>query len=174
VTSTTTTNWSFSAASCTTSGATDYANGDQRFEVDGADAAARFLREHGVSEDRITTVWQGIALHTSHGIAHKFGVEQAVTQMGISLDIAGADRPLLPTDFADRVHESWPRHDVGYALVEVIAHQVQANPVKAPPLTFPAHVHELIYGINPPATFFDRIRSAGWNDRIKAGRPAPS
>jgi HD superfamily phosphodiesterase len=27
---------------------TEYANGDQRFEVDGADAAARFLRDHGV------------------------------------------------------------------------------------------------------------------------------
>src|ERR1700712_5800346 len=42
-------------------GATDHANGDQRFEVDGADAAARFLHERGVQEDRVTTVWQAIA-----------------------------------------------------------------------------------------------------------------
>jgi hypothetical protein len=153
-------------------GATDYANGDQRFEVDGADAAATFLRTHGVPEERIVTVWQGIALHTSHGIAHKFGTEQAITQMGISLDIAGANQQLLPTGFADRVHEAWPRHDAAYALIEAIAHQVQANPQKAPPLTFPAHVHELIYQITPPATFFDRIRSAGWNDQIKERRPA--
>ena len=48
-------------------GATEHANGDQRFEVDGADAAARFLRDHGVPEARVTTVWQAIALHTSVG-----------------------------------------------------------------------------------------------------------
>src|SRR4051794_33677708 len=68
-------------------GATDYANGDQRFEVDGADAAARFLRDNQVSEARVTTVWQAIALHTSVGRAHKFGAEQAIAQMGIGADI---------------------------------------------------------------------------------------
>jgi hypothetical protein len=31
-------------------GVTEHANGDQRFEVDGADAAAQFLRDHGMSE----------------------------------------------------------------------------------------------------------------------------
>ena len=155
-------------------GATDYANGDQRFEVDGADAAAAFLRAKGISEDRVAIVWQGIALHTSHGIAHRFGTEQAVTQLGISLDIAGADKQLLSTDFIDRVHQAWPRHDAAYALAEAIARQVQANPLKAPVLTFPAHVHELVYQITPPATFFDRIASAGWNDQIKEGQPASS
>src|ERR1700739_4208572 len=42
-------------------GVTDYGNGDQRFEVDGADAAARFLREHSLPQADITTVWQSIA-----------------------------------------------------------------------------------------------------------------
>jgi hypothetical protein len=155
-------------------GATDYANTDQRFEVDGADAAATFLRTKGVSENRVAIVWQAIALHTSHGIAHKFGIEQAITQMGISLDIAGANKQLLAPDFADRVHQGWPRHDAAYALAEAIARQVEANPLKAPALTFPAHVHELIYQIAPPATFFDRIRHAGWGDQVKESQPAPS
>src|ERR1700757_1447877 len=90
-------------------GVTEYANGDQRFEVDGADAAARFLREHGVDEVRVRTVWQAIALHTSIGLAHRFGAVQAITQIGISTDIVGTDRQLLPAGFADLVHESWPR-----------------------------------------------------------------
>src|ERR1700757_114103 len=85
-------------------GVTEYANGDQRFEVDGADGAARFLRDHGVAEARVTTVWQAIALHTSAGLAHKFGSEQAVAQMGIAADIIGLDRQLLPPGFADDVH----------------------------------------------------------------------
>jgi hypothetical protein len=153
-------------------GVTAYANGDQRFEVDGADAAARFLRDHGVPEARVTTVWQAIALHTSAGLAHRFGAEQAVAQLGISTDIIGLDRQLLPPGFADRVHASWPRHDVGYALAELIADQVEANPVKGPPLTFPGHVHQLMYPTTPAVTWIDVVRTAGWNDQPSAGRSA--
>lgn len=155
-------------------GATDHANGDQRFEVDGADAAARFLRDHGVSQARVTTVWQAIALHTSAGLAHKFGAEQAIAQLGIAADIIGAERHLLPTDFAERVHESWPRHDAGYALAEVIARQVETNPVKGPPLTFPSHVHQLMYPTASAPTWFDLVSVAGWNDQPSAGGAAQS
>jgi len=155
-------------------GATDYAKGDQRFEVDGADAAARFLRDLGVAEARVATVWQAIALHTSVGLAHRFGAEQAVAQMGIAADIVGLDRHLLPPGFADRVHASWPRHDLGYALAEIIADQVQANPAKGPPLTYPGHVHQLIYPTTPAVTWFDMVRTAGWNDQPSAGRSAES
>jgi HD domain len=153
-------------------GVTEYANGDQRFEVDGADAAARFLRDHGVPEARVSTVWQAIALHTSVGLAHKFGPEQAVAQMGISADIVGTDRRMLPPGFADRVHASWPRHDAGYALAELVARQVEANPAKGHPLTFPGHVHQLYYPTTPPVTWFDVVRSAGWNDQPNANRSA--
>jgi hypothetical protein len=153
-------------------GVTEYANGDQRFEVDGADAAARFLRDHGEREARVTTVWQAIALHTSVGLAHKFGAEQAVAQMGISADIIGVDRQMLPPGFADRVHASWPRHDVGYALAELIADQVEANSAKGPPLTFPGHVHQLMYPTTPAVTWFDVVRTAGWNDQPSTGRSA--
>jgi hypothetical protein len=149
-------------------GVTAYADGDQRFEVDGADAAARFLRDHGVREARVTTVWQAIALHTSVGLAHRFGAEQAIAQMGISTDIIGLDRQLLPPGFADRVHASWPRHDVGYALAELIADQVEANPVKGPPLTFPGHVHQLMYPTTPAVTWIDVVRTAGWNDQPRS------
>jgi hypothetical protein len=150
-------------------GVTEHANGDQRFEVDGADAAARFLREHGVPEARVTTVWQAIALHTSAGLAHRFGAEQAITHLGIGADIVGADKHMLPSGFADRVHASWPRHDLGYALAELIAAQVEANPQKGPPLTFPGHLHQLMYP-TPTVTWFDVVRGAGWNDQPRADR----
>jgi hypothetical protein len=150
-------------------GVTQHANGDQRFEVDGADAAAHFLRDHGVREARVTTAWQAIALHTSIGLAHKFGAEQAITQMGIGADIVGADSHLLPSGFADRVHASWPRHDLGYALAELIADQVEANPEKGPPMTFPHHLHQLMYPMRPRVTWFDVVGAAGWNDQPTPG-----
>lgn len=43
--------------------------GPQRFEVCGADAAAKHLREFEVNEADIQEVWTAIALHTSSGIA---------------------------------------------------------------------------------------------------------
>jgi hypothetical protein len=152
-------------------GVTDYANGDQRFEVDGADAAVRFLHDQGVHEARVTTVWQAIALHTSIGLAHRFGAVHAVAQMGIAADIAGAERQLLPTGFADAIHAEWPRYDLGYALAELIARQVEDNPAKGPALTLPSHMHRLYYPTTPTVTWFDVVRAAGWNDQ-PSGTPS--
>ena len=149
-------------------GVTHHGNGDQRFEVDGADAAARFLRDHGVPESRVTTIWQAIALHTSAGLAHRFGAEQAITHMGIGADIVGNDKHLLPSGYADHVHASWPRHDLGYALAELIANQIEANPQKGPPMTFPHHLHQLKYPMRPQLTWYDVVAAAGWNDQPRA------
>jgi hypothetical protein len=144
-------------------GVTEHGGGDQRFEVDGADAAVRFLREHGVDDGRARTVWEGIALHTSVGLAHRFGTEQAVSFSGITLDINGVDRGLLSPGFAERVNAAWPRHDLGYAIADLIAQGTAANPLKAPPFTFPAHVHQLLNGGS--LSFLDVVKTSGWGDQ---------
>lgn len=144
-------------------GVTDYGDGDQRFEVDGADAAGRFLRERGMSDERANTVWQSIALHTSVGLAERFGPEQSVAFFGIALDINGLEKGLLSDGFAERVHAAWPRHDLGFAIAELIARGIQANPMKAPPFTFPAHLHEVINGTS--ITFLDVVKNSGWSDQ---------
>ncbi len=46
-------------------GLTSAADGAQRFEIDGADHAARILGGHGISRSDIDAVWDAIALHTS-------------------------------------------------------------------------------------------------------------
>lgn len=149
-------------------GVTDVGAGDQRFEVEGADAAARFLQERGVAEHRVITVWQAIALHSSVGLAHRFGPEQAITFSGISLDIDGFEKGLLRDGFADRVHARWPRHDVGYALAHAIADGTRVQPTKAPPFTLPAHLHQLINGAS--ITFFEVVAGNGWGDQpVRAG-----
>ncbi len=146
-------------------GATEYASTDQRFEMDGADAAAKFLQAQGVDVARVDAAWTAIALHTSVGLAHRFGSIAAVAQMGIGADILGTHRQQLPEGFADRVHAAWPRHDLGYALASVIAEQAHRNPAKAPPMSFPAHLHELMYPAQSSATWLDLVDAAGWNDR---------
>lgn len=144
-------------------GVTDYGDGDQRFEVDGADAAVRFLSENGVAEERARTVWEGIALHTSVGLAHRFGAEQSVSFFGITVDIDGTEKALMSADFVERVNAAWPRHDLGYAISGLIAQGTAADPRKAPPFSFPAHLHELFNGNS--ITFLDVVKNCGWGDQ---------
>ena len=146
-------------------GATEHANGSQRFEVDGADAAATFLTAGGLADDRIATVWRAVALHTSDGICHRFGTVEAITQMGVGVDVFGRGREAIPEATADAVHATWPRYDVGYTLAAAIVEQVETNPAKASPLNFPGHLYNLHHPASPLPSYFDLVDAAGWNDR---------
>ncbi|MGE0216501.1 HD domain-containing protein [Mycolicibacterium sp.] len=149
-------------------GLTAYGAGDQRFEIEGADAAARFLREHHVADNTVTTVWQAIALHSSLGLAHRFGTVHAITIAGISFDVDGMSRADYAPGFIARVIEDWPRHDLGYALADAIARDARGNPMTAPPFTLPGHLNELINGV-PPLAFTDVVANSGWGDERSAG-----
>ena len=152
-------------------GLTDYGSGDQRFEVEGADAAARFLREHGgVDDQAITTIWQSIALHSSLGLGHRFGTVQAISTAGISFDVDGMGMENHSPDFIERVTTTWPRHGLGHALGDAIARDIRAhpnNPMKAPPFSLPGHLNEALNGA-PAIVFSDVIANAAWRDRSEA------
>ncbi|MER6377036.1 damage-inducible protein [Streptomyces mirabilis] len=146
-------------------GLSEEGNGDQRFEVDGADVAAAFLREHGVDEARVAVAWDAIALHTSDGIAWRKGTLVALAQAGIATDILGADRESLPVGLADEVHALLPRLDLASALSDAILAQATAKPQKASPLSFPGELlrRHLPYGAYP--SWYDLLAQAGWGDK---------
>src|SRR6266851_2080984 len=53
-------------------GLTDRYTAENRFEVDGANAARSFLKGRGISTQQMQVVWDAIALHTTRSIAlHK-------------------------------------------------------------------------------------------------------
>lgn len=62
---------------------------DQRFEVDGANAAREFLRGHDISESDIATVWTAIALHTTPGIPQHMHPVVALVTAGVEMDVLG-------------------------------------------------------------------------------------
>jgi hypothetical protein len=66
-----------------------YRTEHQRFEVDGADEARRFLTSHGISEDAATRVWTAIALHTTPGIPEFMAPEIALVTAGVQTDVLG-------------------------------------------------------------------------------------
>ena len=62
---------------------------DERFEIDGANAARAFLQRHGVPEDEITVVWDAIALHTTPEIPHYKRPEVLLVTLGVESDVLG-------------------------------------------------------------------------------------
>jgi hypothetical protein len=144
-------------------GVTDYGRGDQRFEVDGADAAAHFLRAQGISNERVDTVWQSIALHTSVGWRND-SAPNSPSRISESPSTSAVSKGTFShPGFAKRVHAAWPRYDLGFAIAEAIARDIRSNPTKAPPFSLPAHVDELINGTS--TTFFDVVKNSGWGDQ---------
>ncbi|MBZ9810263.1 MULTISPECIES: HD domain-containing protein [unclassified Mesorhizobium] len=60
-----------------------------RFEVDGANAARDFLRDHGISQTDTEQVWLAIALHTTPGIPEHLHPIGTLTAAGVMMDIVG-------------------------------------------------------------------------------------
>ena len=54
-------------------GLTERFMGQERFEVEGADAAADFLKDKGAPKDWVEVVWDAVALSTSRGIVGASG-----------------------------------------------------------------------------------------------------
>ena len=71
---------------------------EERFEVDGANAARAFLKERGISAQQMQLVWDAIALHTTRSIALHKEPEVVMTHSGIAVDAIGAGLDRIPPD----------------------------------------------------------------------------
>ena len=112
-------------------------------------------------------MWQSIALHSSLGLAPRFGTVQSLSIAGISFDIDGLGMERFSREFLDHVINAWPRHNVGFALGHHIARDIAAHPgkpFKAPPFTLPGHLSQAINDA-PHVTFSDFIAGAAWGDQ---------
>jgi hypothetical protein len=116
-------------------GLTDRGDGEQRFEVDGADLAAELLAAEGLEPRRVEVVWQAIALHTSFGINNRMRPEIALTAAGIGMDF-GRDAELVDDELAEAVHRVYPRQEMARVLVDQVVAQGQRRPEKAVPYTY--------------------------------------
>jgi hypothetical protein len=66
-----------------------HSSANERFEVDGANAARDFLRSRGIAERDIDTVWTSIALHTTPGIPRHMHPVIALVTAGVEMDVLG-------------------------------------------------------------------------------------
>lgn len=100
-------------------------NGPDRFEVEGAHAAARFLIQNRWSEARIKPVWDAIALHTSPGIAENAGPLPALIRGAVRVDF-GAQDVALPggRTLITRASHQFPRERIEVVLANRVTAQV--------------------------------------------------
>ncbi|WP_029116341.1 HD domain-containing protein [Mycobacterium sp. URHB0044] len=82
---------------------------DQRFELDGADLARGFLRDHGYSANEARNVWLAIALHSTPEVPDRMEPEIALLIAGVATDVVGAGLDALTAEQIAEVVAAHPR-----------------------------------------------------------------
>ena len=101
---------------------------DNRFEVDGADAARQFCSKHQVPPERADLVWEAIALHTSAGIATRLADEIALVHLGAGLELFGLGLDQVPPQVVEDVLESYPRINFKAEFRNLLVEHCRHNP----------------------------------------------
>jgi hypothetical protein len=100
-----------------------------RFEVDGANAAAEFLRSHGIDQSDIDKVWSAIALHTTPGIPQFMHSEAALLHVAAGMDVAGRAYADFTPEEREAVIAAWPRvHDFKHAIIDAFYEGMKHRP----------------------------------------------
>ncbi|WP_394837613.1 HD domain-containing protein [Pendulispora rubella] len=116
-------------------GLTERFAADERFEVDGADAARTFLLERGVDVARTALIWDAIALHTTVGIADRKEPEVALVHLGTQLDVVGVTVKSsqmhvrdLPSEALEEILTVLPRLGIQQALGDAVGRLLVKKP----------------------------------------------
>ena len=109
-----------------------YRSKSDRFEVDGANSARAFLRQHNISQQEIDTVWTAIALHTTPGIPQYMHPVIALLTNGVEMDVLGiaysefsdADRQAIVAAYPRTEHF---KEDIIQAFYDGIKHKPETT-----------------------------------------------
>jgi hypothetical protein len=101
---------------------------DQRFEIDGADEARRFLRAHGITGEPADRVWTGIALHTTPEIPLHMAPEIALVTRGVELDVLGIGYHAVSDEQRAAVVAAHPRPDFKDRILAAFTEGIKDRP----------------------------------------------
>jgi hypothetical protein len=133
----------------------------QRFELDGADHARRFLLEHGFTPDDADVVWVAVALHTTPGIPDRMAPVIAATHLGVLSDAVGFGfEELTPGERRD-ITAAHPRDDFARRFLETLRQDLEARPGTAYG-TVNADVLERFVPELPRENMVDRVLNSPW------------
>ena len=95
-----------------------FSSQNERFEVDGANAARQFLTAHNIPEEQVQTVWEAIALHTTPGVTQYMRSEVALLYSGVGLDALGKGLDQFPSELRDAIVARYPREHFKEGMVQ--------------------------------------------------------
>ncbi|MGW0591645.1 HD domain-containing protein [Streptosporangium sp. NPDC002607] len=133
----------------------------QRFEIDGADAAFDFLRDHGRSEEEARNVWLAIALHTTPEVPLHLAPEVGVVTLGVETDVLGMDLGQISDADMQAVVEAHPRPD----FKRQILHAFYEGMADRPDTTFGTMNDDVLAHFDrrfKRANFVDIIQNNAW------------
>jgi HD domain len=108
-------------------GLTEQFVGDLPFEIQGAQAASRFLEEHGQAKDKSAIVWDGIAMH-AYAIAQFKQPEIALVAAGAEADVIGPDFSVIKKTDLSEVVRAFPRLKFKDEFVKTCVGVVRQHP----------------------------------------------
>jgi hypothetical protein len=103
----------------------------ERFEIDGANAARRFLEGHGVPEESVMTVWESIALHTTPEVPRYKQPEVRLVTLGVEYDVLGWHFDDLTAEQREAVLAAHPRTNFKAGIVEAFSAGMRDKPQTA-------------------------------------------
>lgn len=107
----------------------NYGHSHVRFEVDSANAARDFLRQRGISDCDVDTVWNAIALHTTPGIPEFMRAEIALVQVGAGMDVAGRGFDAFTAAEREAVVTAHPREaDFEHGIIDAFYEGMKHRP----------------------------------------------
>lgn len=101
---------------------------DQRFEIDGADQARRFLRARDVTGEAADRVWTAIALHTTPEVPLHMSAEIALVTRGVELDVMGVGYHAVSDEQRAAVVEAHPRPDFKNRILAAFTEGIKDRP----------------------------------------------
>jgi hypothetical protein len=102
--------------------------GQRRFEIDGADAARAFARQHGLDDRRQQLIWDGVALNSTPSISLYKEAEIALCTAGTAVDFGGLQYDQIPPDEMRSVLAAFPRLDMKRRFTDSVCHIVKTRP----------------------------------------------
>jgi HD domain len=103
----------------------------ERFEIDGANAARAFLESHDLPEERVMTVWESIALHTTPEVPRYKQPEVRLVTLGVEYDVLGLHFDELTAEQREAVVAAHPRTDFKAGIVEAFSAGFRDKPETA-------------------------------------------
>src|ERR1700692_4686461 len=144
-------------------GLTDRYTAEERFEVDGANAAREFLKERGISAQQTQVVWDAIALHTTPTLALHKEPEVVMTHSGIAVDVLGAGLDRIPQEKQRAILTAFPRLAFKDGFKGCLCNVVRQKPMTAIDNILRDFGIRYVEGFTPP-NFADLVAGAPFSE----------